>query len=110
MAFRKSTRKSQKTSRAPVLEFRKEVREQKKQDRQDRLSREMLDLGINPTCPEVEIARRLITNRELQTFLLHVAPEHRQEAYDKLKPMLSFEAMPLDALIPGQMSEQQETV
>lgn len=62
------------------------------------MRRRMVQLGIDPNQPEYGLARRILNNWELKKFLLSTSPEHRQLAYDKLKPLLQFPVQDFEIL------------
>lgn len=67
--------------------------------------RAMARMGIDPAEPEYGIARRILSNMHLKTFLLKLAPENRRFGYEKLKPLLLFEVQSFEMLFPEE-SEQ----
>ena len=58
----------------------------------------MARMGIDPEQPEVGIARRILSNMHLKSFLAKLEPDNRRIAYDKLKPLLLFDVLPFEQL------------
>jgi hypothetical protein len=70
--------------------------------------RQLRRRGINILEPEKQLAALVKNDAHLQKFLLATPEDHRKEAYESLKPHLSFTPMLLEELIADEDAEVPE--